>query len=53
MKINLTVEIDGTDSQVEEILDNLELAATEGEGVTVRTAGGTFLADVIDVAEAP
>lgn len=53
MKLNLTIEIDGSETQVDEIQDNLELAAEEGEGVTIRTAGGTFLADVIDVAEAP
>lgn len=53
MKINLTVEIDGTEKHLDEIVDNLEMAAEENEGVTVRTAGGTFVADVIDVAEAP
>jgi hypothetical protein len=53
MKINLTLEIEGTEKHLDEILDNLEIASAEREGIAIRTAGGLFVADVIDVAEAP
>lgn len=53
MKINLTLEIEGTEVQQDQIQDALELASEEGESIVICTAGGTFVAGVVDVAEAP
>lgn len=47
MMLNICVEVDA-----EADADELELAASEHEEVTIRTAGRTFQAAVIDVAEA-
>jgi hypothetical protein len=51
MKIYLMLEIDETDSRGWEIVEELELAADEDEGIRVRTAGTGFTAKVLTIEE--
>lgn len=48
MRLNITVDVDHIDD-----VDELEVAAEQHEEITIRSAGRTFQAAVIDVAEAP
>lgn len=51
MKLYIMVEVDETFDRCEEILDELEIAADEDEGVRIRTAGTGFTAKILTVEE--
>lgn len=53
MILNIQVLIDETDSRCEQILDDVETAHAENEGITIRTGGGSFSAEVLSVEEEP
>lgn len=53
MKLQLTVEIDGTDSFCEAQLTELETVVEGNEGVIIHTGGSQILADLVKVTELP
>ena len=52
-RLLITVTLDDTASRGDELIDELETAAAEHEGITIGTAGGRFICDVIAVTEVP
>jgi hypothetical protein len=53
VKLNINILIDETNARCDRILDELETAAAEGEGISISVGSTRFQADLIDVAEAP
>lgn len=54
MRIQITVELDGSDSEGFDLLEELEIAAAEGESVAIRTAAGPLPnVEIIDVKQVP
>lgn len=53
MRLVLVVALDDTDQRCEHLLEELETAAGEHEGVTLKSAGGQFTVDVLQIEEVP
>lgn len=53
MRIYLSLEIEASDDRCEEILEEVEAAHVECEGITVKTAGGQFSAEIMQWQEVP
>ena len=51
MMYRIQVTIDVPESRHDAVVEELEIAAHEHEGITIRTAGGLFQVEVVEVQE--